>query len=109
MSEERIEHLESRIGRLEEDVRPLLSLPQKMQMVIDGIKETNEGVKETNRCIQEMPKQMQANYVSKEVMDLRLDTMESKIKLWLYATLFFGLTTAVGIGIQVWTLVKGGH
>jgi predicted nucleic acid-binding Zn ribbon protein len=95
MEDNRIEHLENRVVKLEETVAPLSA---QMNMLIETSKDTNLSIKETNMAIKELTRHMEDNYVSEKVCKERCpkkDYNENKNKT------MYALATIAGALIMV--------
>ena len=103
MGDERIEHLENRVNKLEETVAPLSA---QMAVLIETSKETNLSIKETNIAIKELTRHFEDNYVSEKVCQERCpkkDYNESKNKtMYALATIagaFFMVILKIILGV----------
>ncbi|WP_371380755.1 hypothetical protein [Sporomusa aerivorans] len=94
---DKIEHLESRVDKLEDDIRPLLSLPTQMNMLIDVQKQTNESIKETNASIKDLSTHISTNYVQEKICSERCGIFKDDLKdlkdfrKWVYGAIIVGL------------------
>jgi uncharacterized protein with PhoU and TrkA domain len=81
---EKVEMLEDRVNRLEDDVRTLSSLPAKFDALIELQKENNQDIKDLTRCMNE-------NYPSKEMVKLMINNSKSEVELKVYGAIAGGI------------------
>ena len=93
--------LESRVDKLEDDVKPLLSLPTQMSMLIASTEKTNVS-------IDKLSERMEKHYVSKDVMQLTVDNATSKIRLWAITAFLVAIVTMITTGYTMISMIKGG-
>ena len=91
---EDIEHLEVRVGKLEDSMKSLASLPDKFDMLIELTKQSNADSKE-------LAKHFNENYANKELCVERHKTINASIqedkdfRKWVYASLIIGAFTVI--------------
>jgi|WetSurMetagenome_2_1015567.scaffolds.fasta_scaffold555312_2 hypothetical protein len=91
--------LESRVGKLETDVKPLFSLPSQMSMLIASSDRTVGS-------IEKLTERMEQHYVSNDVMALTVKNAVSAVQLWAISAFCIALVTGVSTLYYVTHLVK---
>jgi len=91
---ESIAHLESRVEKLEDGMKPLAALPTQLDMLIQLQRESNADTKELAKSITE-------NYASKELCQEKHKTITDFIqefkdfRKWIYGSLAVGAGTVI--------------
>jgi hypothetical protein len=101
-----MELLEDRVATLESDVKPLLSLPTQMSMLIASSDKTVVSIEKTNACIEKLSEHMERNYVSKDIMTLTVSSAVSSVQLWSISAFFVAIATGVSTLYYVTHMVK---
>lgn len=83
-----IDHLVQRVDRLEEDVKPLSGLPDKLDLLIALQRESNKKMDET--------------FVTKDVLELKLQNVSTTLKLWIIGAITSGIFSFILFLIQLY-------
>ena len=79
---------EDTLKRHEEDLKSLAGVPQDIKNILQILKE----IKDTN--------------ISKEVVELKMQAMESRMKLWIVVSAISGLSSGLLLLAQVYQALK---
>lgn len=77
------------LKRHTEELKCLSGLPQDMKNVLEMLKE----IKDKN--------------ISKEVVDLKIQNLESRVKLWMTLTVISGVSSGILMLVQLYKLIGG--